>query len=69
METINKESLVSWLKEQEQKFNDYLNEVRRNKLKALSPKVQGQVMASAGCIAFIHAQLEVINKEPVLLVV
>lgn len=65
MAQIEKESLISWLKKQEITFNDYLNGVRKNKVKMLNPKTQGQVMASAGVIAFIHAELDYLNSQEV----
>jgi len=62
MATFEIESLISWLKEQEMTFNDYLNDIKKHKIKALSPKVQGQVMASAGVVAFINAELDYLNQ-------
>lgn len=62
MAQIEKENLIYWLEKQEQTFNDFLNEVRKNKLKALNPKTQGQIMASAGVIAFIHAEIDYLNS-------
>ena len=53
-----KVQVISWLEQQEKAFNGYLNDVRKSKIKMLNPKVQGQVMTSAGCIAFIREQIK-----------
>lgn len=54
--------IVPWLEQQKTTFQGYLNDVRKSKLKMLNPKVQGQVMASAGCIAFIDEMLKKIKQ-------
>lgn len=62
MPQIEKGLVISWLKEQEITFQDYINDVKKHKAKMLNPKVQSQVMASAGVIAFIHAQLDYLEE-------
>ena len=53
-----KETLI----EDRQTFQDYINDVKKHKIKMLSPKTQGQVMASAGVIAYIDELLNKLEK-------
>lgn len=59
--------IVPWLEDKKIIFQKYLNDVRKSKLKMLNPKVQGQVMASAGCIAFIDDMLKRIKQGEIKL--
>ena len=54
MEKIEIKTCKTFLQESKDKFEGFLTGVRKNKIKMLSPKVQGEVMASAGVIAFIN---------------
>lgn len=58
---VFKVQVISWLEHQKAYFDGYIQEVKKHKVKMLSPKVQGQVMASAGCIAFINEQIKFIE--------
>lgn len=47
------ETLYEYLERVKVEGEKYLDEIKQHKLKMISPKVQGQVMATAGVIAFI----------------
>lgn len=57
------DEIKEFLQESLEKFEAYLDDVKKHKFKMVSPKVQGQVMASAGCIAFIKEMQTRFFKE------
>lgn len=56
------DKIKEFLKESKEKFVNYIDDVKHHKYKMVSPKVQGQVMASAGVIAFIDELMNIIES-------
>lgn len=63
MENIEKQNLESWLEDKKKAFQDFLEDMRKHKVKALNPLNQGKIMASAGVIAFIDEELKFLRGE------
>lgn len=58
--TINE--VKEWLSQQKVVSNNFLEDMRKHKIKAINPLNQGKIMASAGVVAFIDEELKFLDK-------